>query len=128
MTKTAFPQIRFPELKLPKIDLDAVIAVQKQNLATVQEAQNVLVDATQAVVRLQRGYAEETVAGAQSALKAREPKKPQVAIEEFKAAAEKAVAVTKQGVDITVAAQRRVVELFTQRAQANVDALKALAA
>ncbi len=45
-----------------------------------------------------------------------------------KAAVEKTAAVTKEVVDLAVSAQRQVAELFTQRSQASVSELKALAA
>lgn len=47
---------------------------------------------------------------------------------DVQAATEKAVAVAKQGVDLGVAAQQRVVELVSQRVKANVDELKTIAA
>ena len=43
-------------------------------------------------------------------------------------AAEKAIAVGKEVVDLTVAAQKRVAELVTQRVQASVSELQALTA
>ena len=48
--------------------------------------------------------------------------------ESVKAAGEKAVAVTKEVFDLTVAAQKRVSELFTARGKATVDELKSVAA
>lgn len=127
MAKMASTPVSLPKLKLPKVDLDALLTVQKANLATMQEAQSLLVEAAQAVTRLQHGWVEETVANAQDALKAA-PKKPETVLAEIKAGAEKAATVVKQGLELTVTAQRRVVELFARRAQANVDALKVLAA
>ena len=115
-------KITLPEFKLPKFDLDALFGVTKANLAVAHEAQTVLADAAEAITRLQYGYAEELVAGA------KEPKEPQAALAEVQAAAGKAVEVTKQGVDLSVAAQQKVVELVSQRVKANVDELKALAA
>jgi hypothetical protein len=56
------------------------------------------------------------------------PAKPETVLADVKAAAEKAVAVAKEGVDLGVAAQQRVVGLVTDRVKANVDELKALAA
>ena len=53
---------KFLELKLPKFDLDALFSVQKANLAAANEVQTVLVDAAQAVARVQYGYIEQTVA------------------------------------------------------------------
>ena len=45
-----------------------------------------------------------------------------------KSSFEQTVAVAKEVVDLAVGAQKRVVELLTQRGQANVSELKALAA
>lgn len=121
-------KITLPEFKLPKFDLEALLGLQKSNLAVVQEAQTVLVDAFQAIARLQYGYAQELAANAKAALSAKQPSEPKAALAEVQAAAGKAVEVTKQGVDLSVAAQKRVVELVSKRVQANVDELKALAA
>ena len=117
-----------PELQLSKLDLDALFGLQKANLATVHEAQYVLADAAQAIAKAQYGYVEDVISGTRSALSGSEERKPEAVLAEIKAAVEKAVAVTKQNVDLGVAAQRRVVELFTERAQANVNELKAFAA
>lgn len=125
---SSLPQFKLPELKLPKPDLDALFGLQKANLATLHEVQSVLVDAAQAIARVQYGWVEETVAGAQAALSRKEPRTPESFANESKAAAEKAFAVAKQSLELAVAAQRRVVELVTQRGQGNADELKALAA
>ena len=65
MAKTTLPELKMPELKFPKVDLDALFGLQKANLAVAYEAQTVLVDALQAIVRLQHGYAQELVANAE---------------------------------------------------------------
>ena len=122
------PGFKLPELKLPKFDLDALFAVQKANLATAHEAQTVLADAFLAIAKVQQGRVEEAVAAARAALESRKLTDPQAVLAEVKAAVEKNVAVSKEVVDLAVAAQRRVVELFTQRTQANVEDAKALAA
>ena len=118
---------KLPELKLPKFDLDALFAVQKANLATTHEAQTVLVEAFQAITKVQQGRVEQAVADARAVLESRKLTDPQAVLAEVKAAVEKNVAVTKEVAELTVAAQRRVVELFTQRAQASVEELKAAA-
>ena len=100
----------------------------KPHKAAAQEAQSVLLDAGQAVAKVQAGYVEGLLAEAEAALKAKEPKKPEAVLAEAKAAAEKAVAVAKEGVDLSVAAQRKVAELLAGRAQANLAELRALAA
>lgn len=129
MAKTAhLPEFRLPELKLPKINLDALFSLQKANVAAAQEAQNVLVDAAQTIIRIQYGFVQDLVASYRGALNATEAKKPENVFANVQATAEKAVAAAQQGVDVGVSAQRRVVELFSQRAQANIDEIKALAA
>jgi hypothetical protein len=127
MAKAApLPEFKLPELKLPKIDLDALFGVQKANLAVVQETQSVVLEAAQAIMRLQHGYASEVATTLKPAT-VKEPKQPQAVLADVQAAAEKAVAVTKQGVDLGVAAQQRVAELVSKRVKANVDELKAVA-
>jgi hypothetical protein len=103
------PEFKLPALKRPKLDLDAVLTAQKANLAVVHEAQRVLVDAGQAIAKVQQGYLERAVA-------------------EAKAAAEKTVVTGKEVVGLAAAAQRRVAELVAQRTAANVAQLKTLAA
>jgi hypothetical protein len=122
------PTTAFPGFKLPKLDLDALFGLQKANLAAVQEAQSVVLEAAQAIVRAQHGYAQELLAGAKAALEAKQPRQPQAVLAEVQAAAEKAVVVGKQNVGLGVAAQRRVADLVAKRVQANLDELKALAA
>jgi hypothetical protein len=124
---SATPGFKLPELKLPTFDLDALFAVQKANLATTHEAQTVLVDAFQAVAKVQQGRIEQTVAEAKAALEGKKLSDTQAVLAEVKAAVEKNVAVSKEVVELTVAAQRRVVELFTVRAQASVEEMKAAA-
>ena len=58
-------------------------------------------------------------------LRPRSSAEPEAVTADVQAAAEKAVAVTKQGVDLGVAARRRVMfGLVTKRVQANVDELE----
>ena len=121
-------KIASPEHKLSKIDLDALFSLQKANLAAVQEAQNIVVDAAQTIARIQYGLAQDAIAAAQGALSAKEAKKPEAVLADVQTVAGKAVAAAQQGVDLGLSAQRRVIELFSQRAQANIDELKALAA
>jgi hypothetical protein len=59
MAKPTLPELKLPDLKLPKIDLDALFGLQKANLAVAQETQSVVLEAAQAIVRLQHGYAQE---------------------------------------------------------------------
>lgn len=128
MAKATLPEFKLPEMKLPKIDLDALFGLQKANLAVVQETQSILLEATQAIARLQKGYADEVVEALKAAVSGKAPAKPEAVLADVQAATQKAVAVAKQGVDLGVAAQQRVVELVSQRVKANVDELKAIAA
>ena len=118
---TAF---EFPELKLPKVDVVAMFVAQKANLATVHEAQTVLFGAAEAIAKVQHGYVEGALAGAKAAAQSKELPKA----ETVQATGEKITAVAKEVVELAVAAQKRVAELLTQRTQAAVSELKALAA
>ncbi len=124
----ALPEFKVPEFKFPKVDLDALFGVQKANLAAAQEAQNVLIDAAQAIAKVQFGYFEQAMAEAKSAFASKELPKPEAGLANVKAATEKSVAVAKEVVDLAVSAQKRVYELATQRTQATVAELKAVAA
>ena len=117
-----------PEFKLPKFDLDALFATQTANLAAVHEAQSVLTGAAQAIAKLQYGYVEQAVAEAKAALATKELPKPEAVLANVKAGVEKTVTVAKEVVDLAVAAQQRAYEVLTQRGQASVDELKAVAA
>jgi hypothetical protein len=118
----------FPAFKLPKFDLDALFIAQKANLAVVQEVQSVLVDAAQAVARIQYGWLADVVASGESALHAKQPAKPEDLVADMQTRAEKAMGVAKESVGLVTAAQQRVTELVTQRAAANLDELKVMAA
>ena len=125
------PSFKFPEPKLPKLDLDALFATQKANLAAVQEAQSVLIDAAQAIAKMQHDYLGQSMAAVRAALSRKELAKPDAVLAEIKVAVERISATTKQVMDfavVAVAAQHRAVELVTRRTRANVSELKALAA
>jgi len=120
--------LKLPELKLPKVDLEALHGLQTANLAAMHEVQSVVLEAAQAIARIQHGLLEESVAGFRAVLAGKAPKEPQAILADVKAAAEKAVAAGKQGMDLGVAAQQRVAELVAKRVQANIDEFKSLAA
>jgi hypothetical protein len=106
-----------PEIKLATFDLDALFARQKASLATLHEVQNVLVETAQAIARAQYGWFEESLAGARTALSWKEPRMPETAL------AAKALAVTKQSIELAVAAQRRIGALLVQSGRSNTAAL-----
>ena len=122
------PELKLPALKRPKLDLDVVLTAQKANLAVVHEAQRVLVDAGQAIAKVQQGYLEQAVAEAKVALASKQVSKPEAVLAEVKAVAGKTLVTAKEVVGLAAAAQRRVAELVAQRTAANVAQLKTLAA
>lgn len=121
-------EVKLPELKLPKFDLDALFAVQKANLSAAQEAQTVLVDTFQAIAKVQQSRVEEAAADAKAVVESRKLTNPQAVLAEVKAAVDKNVAVSKEVMNLAVAAQRQVSDLFTRRTQATFEHAKVLAA
>lgn len=124
----AFPEFKAPEFKLPKFDLDGFGALQTANLAAVHEVQSIVLEAMQAIGKINYAWFEESVATVQAMVTAKQAKAPEAVLADVKAVTEKAVAAGKQGMDLGVAAQQRVAELLTKRVQANIDEFKALAA
>jgi len=68
------------------------------------------------------------VAHAKVAVSAKALPKPEAVMADARAAAEKAIDVAKQVVNVTVGAQKQVAELAAQRLRASVTELKALGA
>ncbi len=128
MAKPSVATFPTPGFKLPRFDLDALFATRTANLAAVQEVQNVLAGAAQAIAKVQYGYVEQAVAEAKTAFASKELPKPEAGLANVKAATEKSVAAAKEVVDLAVSAQKRVYELVTQRTQAIVAELKSVAA
>jgi hypothetical protein len=128
MIKATTPTLPLTEFKLPKFDIDALFAAHKANLAVVREAQNVLIDAAQAIVKAQYDWTLDMVASGENALRGKQPAKPEALVADIQSTAEKTMAVAKQSVDLATAAQQRVAELVAKRAAANFDELKSLAA
>ena len=130
MTKTAtFPTTAtFPAFRLPKLDLDALFALRRANLAAAREIQDVLLEAALAIAKVQHGWVEQTSAAARAALTGKEPRTAETVLAEIKGTTERTLAVVRQGVELGTAAQHRVGELFAQRATASVEQIRALAA
>ena len=127
MAKSDVVTFPTPEFKLPKFDLDALFATQTANLAAVHEAQRVLTGAAQAIAKVQYGYVEQALAKAKAALATKELPKAETVLANAKTSVEKAVAVTKEVVELAVGSQQRAHEVLTQRGQASVEELKAVA-
>ena len=94
----------------------------------MHEAQSLLTGAAQAIVKVQYGYVEQAVAEAKAALATKELPTPEAVLANVKTGIEKTVAVAKEVVDLAVGAQKRAYEVLTQRGQATVDEVKAVAA
>jgi len=127
MTKTA-GTTTLSDYKLPKFNFDALFTAQQANLAVAHEVQSVLVDAAQAVARVQLAWIAEMVASGEKALQTKQPAKPEELVADIQTKTEKAMGVAKESVGLVTAANQRVAELVTQRAAANLDELKTLAA
>ncbi len=125
MAKTAPASLPAPtaEPRLPKLDLDRLLAVQAANLAALREAQDILIQTAQTVLKAQYGWAQEAVRALRPL-----PQQPEAVLADVKAAADKAMAIARQNVELGVVAQRRVGELLTARVVANYDGLKTFAA
>ena len=128
MAKPTVVTFPIPEFKLPKFDLDALFATQNANLATVHRGAECPAEAAQAIAKVQYGYVEQAVTEAKAALATKELPKPETVLANAKAGVEKTVAVAKEVVDLAVAAQQRAYKVLTQRGQASVEELKAVAA
>ena len=134
MAKTATPlfpapSFKFPEPKLPKLDLEALFAAQWANLDTAQKAQTVLADAAQVIAKVQYGYVEQAGHQGQGGAHRKELPKPEAVLADAKSAFEQTVRSPRRSWT-SPWSPRSIgsVELVTQRAQANVSELKALAA
>lgn len=117
-----------PKVTLPKFDLDGLFALQRANLESLTQAQQVWVDATQAIVRLQHNWVQEVFKGFEGVGQIDAQKKPEAYLADAKVNAEKAMAVAKQGFDLGVKAQSEVAQILTKRAAANIDEIKGFAA
>ena len=112
---------------MPKFDFGSLVAMQKGNVETLVQAQGVMVEAAQAIAKLQTGFLEETFKNMQTFLKFDGKAKPETYFADAKAAAEKAIAVAKEELDVGMKAQTEVVQLVSKRAAANIEGLKAMA-
>jgi hypothetical protein len=115
---------------LPKLDVDAVFAMQKANMDTLVKAQSVLLDAAQAAVKAQYGFVAEYLDQAQTMMSGKfdAEKKPDAYVADVKAAADKYVSVTQNQMDLGMKAQAEAMDMITKRVQQNVDELQKLAA
>lgn len=110
----------------PKLDPEALLNLQKANLATVVEAHKILTDAARAIAELNAELVKETTQRFFG--KAETPRTPEAILASARAGAQRAVTVAGEGLDLGIRAQGEVAELLVKRATANIDQLKAFAA
>ncbi len=127
-TKTT-PKFDFGKFDFSKVDVEQVLAMHKANLGTMFEAQRVMLDTAQTLAAAQFNYFRDALGNAESmATKMDMQAKPEAYAEETKAVAEKAMAVAKNGYDLSLKAQNDVAEILSKRVNANVEEMKKFAA
>lgn len=125
--KTATPA--FPKFEFPKYDDAAMKSLFKDNLEVAVKAQRLMLDAAEAMMKRQFELTREMVEKSQAAVVNFDVnKKPEVYVEEVKAAAERAQTIVKEEIDNGVKVQQDVADLVTKRVTANVDEIKKFAA
>ncbi len=120
----------FPKFPVAKFDFDALFALQKANVETMLQAQQVVIEAMQAAAKTQYGWMQESMESFQAAMNGKfdADKKPEAYLAEVKAAAEKVLSVAQTQVDLGMKAQAEAMDLLTKRAAANVDEAQKVAA
>ncbi|MCB1883154.1 MAG: hypothetical protein KDG89_04010 [Geminicoccaceae bacterium] len=107
-------------------DVNVLVALHKANFNTLLQAQGVLFDTTQAMARLGYALFEENLRHAERLLTTKA--EPGMYASEAKAAAERAVLVSKEQAGLGLHAQRAIADLVTKRVQAGVDEMQMLTA
>lgn len=113
----------------PKVDVEALFALQRANLETLFQAQKLVFDLFETLSRRQAEVVKEVLAKAEAYTRGFDPaRQPKAYVEEARAAVEKAMAEVRQAVELGLETQKKVVELFVQRAAANLDEMRKIAA
>jgi hypothetical protein len=114
---------------LPTFNLDAFIALQKANVETLVQVQKILTDAAVAAWQAQVKRLDAWQTQLEGAFKTFDlSKKPEAYAKEAQSAVESAMAEAKVAVEDGVKVQREVAQILADRAVANLNELKALAA
>jgi hypothetical protein len=123
-TKTTPPLPNFPTF-----NVDALVALQKANVETLVQVQKILTAAAEAAFQAQIKRFETWQGQLEVALKGFDvSKKPEAYAKEAQAAVETVMAEAKAAVESGVKTQREVAQILADRAVANLNELKALAA
>ena len=119
----------FPKFEFPKYDDTAAKALFKDNVEVAVKAQRMVLDAFEALVKRQFDLTREVIETSQAAVVNFDVnKKPEVYVEEVKAAAERAQVIVKEEIDTSVKVQQDVANLVAKQVTANVDEMKKFAA
>jgi hypothetical protein len=116
--------------KAPKVDPDTLLALYDANVETGLAVQKVLLDLGRTLVGRQTVYVKEAQAKFEAFLTTGVDAKrePQSYVDEAKAAVEKVVADAKETVELGLKAQSEVVDLVSNRVNANLAQVTAPAA
>ncbi|MEO1016917.1 MAG: phasin family protein [Pseudomonadota bacterium] len=118
-----------PKFEFGKVDFEQMLTLHKANLATMFETQRVVLDAAQTLAAAQFNYVRDVLGNAETMVSKLDPQaKPEAYAEDAKVAAEKAMAVAKNGYELGLKAQNDVAELWNKRVNANVEEFKKFAA
>ena len=112
----------------PKLGVNAVVGLQRDNIETVLKAQRIVSETAQAVAKLHADWLREVAQQVQAFAKVDPTRKPEAVLADARAAAERAFVVARQEIDLGTRAQSEVVDLLAKRAAANLDQVKAFAA
>ena len=117
-----------PKPTFPTVNFDAFVALQKANVETFVQAQGIVLDAAQAIAKLQYSWISDAMKGAEVAFDAgATAKKPEEYMADAKTAAEKVMSVAKQELDLGIKAQTEVADLVAKRVAANLEEVRTIA-
>jgi hypothetical protein len=115
--------------QLPTFNLDAAVALQKANVETLVQVQKILTEAFEAAWQAQVKRFETWQGQLEGALKGFDvTRKPEAYAKDAQAAVESALAEARVVVENGVKVQREVAQILADRAVANLNELKSLAA
>ncbi len=117
-----------PKFNVPTFDLKTLMSIQKANLETALQAQKILSETARAIGKLHTSWLQEVAERSRTLVGADLVRKPEAVLAGAREVAERGFAVARQELDLGTRAQSEVINLFSKRAAANLDQVKALAA
>ncbi|MCB2053939.1 MAG: phasin family protein [Geminicoccaceae bacterium] len=110
---------------MPKLDVEAMFAMQRANIETLVAVQKIFFDLAQTMARRQSEMMKDAFDRGQAMMKTQDGKsKPADYMDEARVAMEKAVADAKETLDLGLKAQNEAVDLVVKRAAKNFDEAK----